>query len=310
MNIDNRTGASIIDFPDTYVILDLETTGYDRKFDEIIEMAAIKVLNNEISDKFQSFVHPEMPIDEYIIKLTGITNEMVENAPYVNDAIPKILDFIGDLPIVGHFISFDVNFLCQNTTEIVSNNYIDTLRLCRKLFPDLEHHRLSDMVEFLNIPTRGYHRSTNDCENCFYLYQICKTEILKRYETYDNFKKLFKTKGKRSRSYKWIDIKNIVSETNDFDETHPLYKKECVFTGTLEKMKRADAMQLVVNLGGLVAKGVTQKTNYLILGNYDYCSTIKDGKSTKQKKAEQLKLKGQDIEIISERAFYDMLEIE
>lgn len=308
MNIDNRTGASIIDFPETYVILDLETTGYDRKFDGIIEIAAIKVVNNEIFDKFQSFVHPEVPIDEYITELTGITNQMVENAPCVDEAIPKILDFIGNLPIVGHFVSFDVNFLCQNTAEIVNNNYIDTLQLCRKLFPDLEHHRLSDMVEFLNIPTRGYHRSMKDCENCFYLYQICKAEILKRYETYDNFKKLFKTKGKRS--YKCIDIKNIVSETNNFDETHPLYKKECVFTGTLEKMKRADAMQLVVNLGGLVAKGVTQKTNYLILGNYDYCSTIKDGKSSKQKKAEQLKLKGQDIEIISEGAFYDMLAIE
>ena len=74
-------------------------------------------------------------------------------------------------------------------------------------------------------------------------------------------------------------------------------------------MKRADAMQLVINIGGRVGNGVTKKTNYLILGNNDYCKSIKGGKSSKQKKAEQLKLQGQDIEIISEQVFYDAMEM-
>jgi len=69
-------------------------------------------------------------------------------------------------------------------------------------------------------------------------------------------------------------------------------------------------MQLVVDLGGLVANSVTKKTNYLVLGNNDYCPSIKDGKSSKQKKAEKLKLDGQDIEIISENTFFEMLEVE
>ena len=73
-------------------------------------------------------------------------------------------------------------------------------------------------------------------------------------------------------------------------------------------MVRKEAMQKVVNLGGLVGDSVTKKTNYLILGNNDYCKSIKDGKSSKQKKAEELKLKGYDIEVISENVFYDMLE--
>ena len=76
---------------------------------------------------------------------------------------------------------------------------------------------------------------------------------------------------------------------------------------TLEKMARKDAMQIVVDLGGLVGNSVTKKTNYLILGNNDYCSSIKGGKSSKQKKAESLKLAGNDIEIISENVFYDMI---
>ena len=95
--------------------------------------------------------------------------------------------------------------------------------------------------------------------------------------------------------------------------SHPLEQqvlkqfKVCVFTGTLERMQRKDAMQLVVNLGGSCGDSVTAKTNFLILGNNDYCTTIKDGKSTKQKKAEALILKGNDLQIISETTFYDMI---
>jgi DNA polymerase-3 subunit epsilon len=80
-----------------------------------------------------------------------------------------------------------------------------------------------------------------------------------------------------------------------------------VFTGTLERMPRKEAMQYVVDAGGVCADNVTKKTNYLVLGIIDYCVTIKDGKSTKQKKAEHLKLSGSDIETISENVFYEML---
>ncbi|WP_270433393.1 exonuclease domain-containing protein [Anaerostipes hominis (ex Lee et al. 2021)] len=104
-------------------------------------------------------------------------------------------------------------------------------------------------------------------------------------------------------------IKDIESETTGFDETHPLFGKTCVFTGTLEKMARADAMQEVVNHGGYVRNGITTKTNYLILANNTYSPLIKDGKSSKLKKAEKLKSEGQDIEILSENVFYDLLEI-
>ena len=96
----------------------------------------------------------------------------------------------------------------------------------------------------------------------------------------------------------------VIVETK---KTHPLYGKVCVFTGKLELMSREQAAQLVVNLGGTCGNGVTKKTNYLILGNNDYCSTIKDGKSSKQKKAEQLILSGQDLQIIPEDVFYELV---
>ena len=79
------------------------------------------------------------------------------------------------------------------------------------------------------------------------------------------------------------------------------------FTGTLEKFPRKEALQIVTNLGGIPTDSVTRNTNILVLGNNDYCSSIKDGKSSKQKKAEELILKGHDIIIVSEKSFYDML---
>ena len=106
----------------------------------------------------------------------------------------------------------------------------------------------------------------------------------------------------------FYDVSKITSENDSFDETHPLYRKRCVFTGALERMSRLDAAQLVANVGGIPENNVTKKTNYLILGNNDYNPILRGAKSGKQKKAEEYKLSGCDIEIIPESVFYEMLE--
>jgi DNA polymerase-3 subunit epsilon len=106
-----------------------------------------------------------------------------------------------------------------------------------------------------------------------------------------------------------LSANDITTENTDFDITHPLYQKVCVFTGTLDKMLRKDAMQIVVDLGGICDDNITSRTNFLILGNNDYSPLVKDGKSNKQKKAEKLKLDGNDIEIISESVFYDIVNV-
>lgn len=104
-----------------------------------------------------------------------------------------------------------------------------------------------------------------------------------------------------------VYARDIVGDSSKFDENNPLFGKIVVFTGTLERMTRRDAMQVVADLGGINGDTVTKKTNYLVLGNNDMCASIKDGKSTKQKKAEKYILDGADLAIISEDVFYDML---
>lgn len=296
-------GKSIIDFPESYVIIDLETTGLMPDFDEIIEIAALKIENGNITDTFQQLVKPENEIGSFIEQLTGITNEMLSAAPKINEVLLLVDKFVGDNIVIGHNVNFDVNFLYDNYMNVFerpfSNDFIDTMRIARKIYPKLPHHRLKDIVEHLGIEENGYHRALQDCKYTYKCYKSMQNSVMYDFGGIKEFQKLF-TYGK-------IDLRKLTAENANFDETHPLYKKLCVFTGTLEKYTRQQAAQIVVDLGGTCGNTVTKKTDYLILGNNDYCSTIKNGKSSKQQKAEEYKLKGQDIEIIPESVFYDMI---
>ena len=285
-----------------YCVLDLETTGLSPNYDSIIEIGIIKVKENKIVDKYNSLINPGFLINEYITSITGITNEMLKGKPKIIDLKKEVLNFIGNDVLVGHNISFDVSFLQKGFNEELKNEYIDTLQFCRKLFKELSHHRLTDMSNYLEI-SRNEHRSMSDC--------LCTKEL------YDCIKEKMKNNGleindifaKKNYSSKNIDIHAIKPDNIEIDEDNFFYNKHCVFTGKLEKMIRKDAMQLVVNVGGILDNSVTKKTNYLILGNNDYCSSIKDGKSSKHKKAEKYKLEGQDIEIIDEDTFYNLFNL-
>lgn len=301
----SNKGKSIIDFPDDYIVLDLETTGLEPQFDNIIEFAALKVRGGAVVDTFQTLIKPYDEIDDFITELTGITNEMLSSAPMPETVFPRIKSFVGDDIVVGHNVNFDINFLYDWFETILkepfTNNYIDTMRISRKVFPELSHHRLKDISDVLKISPNGFHRALCDCQTTFDCFIEMQKIILSSGSLEDFISKFTHHKPK-------LDLREITSENTEFDETHPLYGKHCVFTGTLEKMQRSEAAQLVVNVGGICDNGITKKTNYLILGNNDYCKTIKDGKSSKQKKAEEYKLNGYDIDIISESVFYDMLE--
>lgn len=302
----SEKGESLIAFPDNYVIIDLETTGLSSEYNEIIEVAALKVKNGLISDTFHSLVKPCEEICDYISELTGITNDMLSSAPNIEEVLPKYLSFIGNAVVVGHNVNFDVNFIYDNNiwhfNEPFKNNFIDTMRLARKLYPELKHHRLKDLVTYLDIPRSSLHRALGDCKITLECFNKMRSLAIEKYSSLEEFKKNFK------RHKAAVNLKTIVAQSSDIDENNPFYGKCCVFTGELQKMKRVEAAQIVVNLGGSCGNGVTKKTNFLILGNNDYCSAIKDGKSNKQKKAEEYKLKGLDIEIIPESVFYDMIE--
>lgn len=315
-------GNSLITLPSDYCIVDIETTGLDPSFDEILEISATKYRNNILVGKFSSLVKPpnklceygdnfetiveEYYVPDYIENLTGISNSMIEEAPDLAAILPQFIDFIGDDILIGHNVTFDINFLYDAILELfdkqLKNDYVCTVRLSRLLFPNEKHHRLKDMLKLYNIDFDKMHRSYIDCELTAKLYSNLKSTVVSQYGTIENFNQLHK------RINKPLNIKSFKPESTDIDTSTPFYNKTFAFTGKLEMFVRKDAMQLVVNLGGSVVNSVTKKTNYLVLGNNDYCKLIKDGKSSKQKKAEELILKGQDLQIITENVFYDMLD--
>lgn len=297
----DRKGKSLIEFPGTYTVIDIETTGLDPSFDDIIEFGAIKCENGSPVSQYQTLVNPGYEIDDFITELTGITNEMLLDAPSIRDVLPAFLSFVGDSVIVGHNVNFDINFIYDNAEYLelppFANDFVDTMRLSRRLYKDLENHKLSTLSEYLGIEPLEAHRALADCIRT----QLC----LEKMRAYAN-----EIGGIPEPEWKSFNkmAKSIIPETTDFNPDSPIYGMAFAFTGKLERMTRKEAMQAVANAGGICCDGVVAETNYLVIGNLDYCKSVKGNKSAKQKKAEKMQRSGSDIATISEDVFYDMLE--
>lgn len=285
---------------DDYCVLDTETTGLSAYYDEIIEIGIIRVRNNHIVDKYSQLIKPEYEINEFITLLTGITNEMVSGKPSISEVKAEVLSFLGDDVIVGHNTSFDIRFLSEGFQEMIGNDYIDTMQFARKVYPELSHHRLSDLADYLNL-SNNEHRAMSDCITTKELYDAIKNTMSAKKLKIEDLWVTSKHHGGK------IDISKITPNEVVKDEDGFFYNRHVVFTGKLDRMVRRDAMQLVVNLGGILDNSVTKDTNYLILGNNDYNAVLKGEKSSKHKKAEKYKLEGYDIDIIDELTFYDLL---
>jgi ATP-dependent DNA helicase DinG len=145
-----------------YIFLDLETTGLDPERDEIIEIGAVKAMQGEVTDTFQVLVKPGREISYKIKKLTGITDEMLKGAPAVKTVLPQLLDFIGDLPVIGHNISFDLGFINIHPGYALTNEIIDTMELARLVLPTAARYRLGSLAEKLTGAMETQHRALED----------------------------------------------------------------------------------------------------------------------------------------------------
>ena len=149
---------------DTYVALDLETTGLDAKHDKIIEIGAVNVRKGIITERFSVLVNPGQELVQTVIDLTGITNEDLKSAPHISEVIQSLLDFIGDDNLLGHSILFDYSFVKRaavNAGKQFENQGIDTLRIARKYLPELESRSLSALCTYYEIEHHA-HRALED----------------------------------------------------------------------------------------------------------------------------------------------------
>ena len=159
---ENEKGQDLVG---TYVVFDIETTGFSAVTDRIIEIGAVKVEDGKITDKFSTFVNPKRPIPFRITELTGITDEMVIDSPDIETILPQFIEFIGDAVLVAHNASFDVGFIEQNCKrqKIEADfTYVDTVALARVLLPALNRFKLDTVAKALNISLENHHRAVDD----------------------------------------------------------------------------------------------------------------------------------------------------
>ena len=150
---------------DTYIVFDIETTGFSSIRDRIIEIGAVKVENGQIVDKFSTFVNPERPIPFEITNLTSITDEMVLDAPTIEVVLPQFLEFIGEGALVAHNAGFDVGFIEQNCRVLgLEQEFtaVDTVALARVLLPTLSKYKLNLVAKALGISLENHHRAVDD----------------------------------------------------------------------------------------------------------------------------------------------------
>lgn len=186
---------------DSYVALDLETTGLDPKRDRIIEIGACLVEEGQIRRELSLFINPRRALPERIRALTGITEEMISDAPEIGEAAKGLLDFFGELPILGHNVMFDYSFLKQaavNQGFAFERNGIDTLALCRRFMPPQEKKNLAAACAWYKVSQEGAHRALFDARAAHFLYQeIFRQHFLGNEEAFEARPLIYK--GKREQ---------------------------------------------------------------------------------------------------------------
>ncbi|MSS64239.1 exonuclease domain-containing protein [Velocimicrobium porci] len=296
------------DFPNDYTVIDLEMTGLSLENDYIIELAGLKIKNNTIIDTFETLIKPPISnLSPHVISLTGITDTMLETAPSFSESISSFLLFLGDVPIVGHNVISDLSFLNKELNEanlpILTNDYIDTLTISRKLFPEFIHHKLLDMASYYEIDLSGAHRALTDCYITNSCFLKLKQTMLASFPTVKDYLFSFTNTGRRLKAE---SIFPSAEPNGNFP--NDIWQKTFIFTGILKTMSRREAMLKVVNLGGLLSDKLNSSVDYLVAGiGEEEILVAEGGISRKLEKAIKLQQKGHPIKILSEEEFTILL---
>jgi len=154
-----------------YVILDIETTGLEPTTSEITEIGAFKIVNQEIKDIFSSLIKPKAPISAEITRITGIDDEMVKDAPSAEAVLLKFLEFINSSTLIAHNAEFDLPFIKHHAKKLlnkeIENKIACTLKISRRLLPNLANHKLHTVAEHFGAASENRHRAIGDVELTF-----------------------------------------------------------------------------------------------------------------------------------------------
>lgn len=265
------------DLPADYISLDIETTGLSRE-DKITQVSAVKVINDKITDTFDSYVNiGDSSIPIHISYLTNISEQLLKDAPLFSEVSENLLSFIEDLPIIGHNITtFDLPFLARNGLDLKHRLAVDTVGYSQTAPLDIPNRKLETLKDYYGIENQS-HNSLNDA--------------LATIEIYTNLKK------------------------NDFErrELNTVYpqilaNKKIAYTGTFSNFSRTSIERKITLLGGQVSNSVTKKTDYLVVGT-QIAKNLKDGiHSSKELKCLAYIDDGLPIQMLNENEFINLIQ--
>lgn len=308
-----------------FIAIDFETANFKRQSVCSIGLAVVE--NFEVVKTINRLIKPTPNYYEAInMSIHGITPEMTENEPSFSDLWNEIKPFIDNNKLVAHNASFDFSALRYVLDSYQINypslDYYCSMLLSKKVFPGLVNYQLPTVCKHLGIDGLSHHDAESDAVACAnVMIGICKAHNVSslgdleqklefsKGEIYPNSYNPFSCYLRKISTNR--QLFNIVPETTEFDEEHPFYGKRVVFTGVLSKLSRNDAKQIVANIGGIInPDNLSSKTNYLVVGTYDYNQYGEGFKSSKLKNAEEMIAQGKELEIISEIDFFRMVHSE
>lgn len=269
-----------------FVVFDTETTGLNFKYDRLTEIGAVEVVNFEIGEKFSTMVNPEKDISSQITQITGITNDLVKDAPFENEALREFLKYVNGRVLVAHNASFDVNFLIQTADRCGINldiTYIDTLTLAKVLYPELKKFSLDRLAKHLQLGEFNHHRA---CDDALMLAKI----FIKMLENLREGFKINEIESFNSKLSGKIDfrrqnifhqtilVKNSLGLKNlyklvSFSHLENFYRKPRILKSVLQKHRQGLLIGSGCDKGELfeaVSSGVDLKTVEKIASFFDY----------------------------------------
>lgn len=171
-------GKSLDNLVDDYVLVDIETTGLSPQRDDIIEIGAIKVKNNEVIDTYNTLINIGRNVPPYITKLTGITTDMIKSDGLeTTEVLQSFMEFAGNNIIVGHNVNFDINFIydkCERyLNKHLTNDFIDTMKIAKRLV-ETPNYKLGTLADYFQVDYNGAHRGLKDVEITYEVYNKMK----------------------------------------------------------------------------------------------------------------------------------------
>ena len=269
----------------TFVVFDLETTGLSPMKDEITEIGAVKIKNGQIIDQFHTLVNPGCSIPYRITKLTGISDDLVKNAPKIKDVLPKFMEFCHHNILIAHNAKFDISFIKNKARNInlnVKNAVLDTLALSRICLPHLKRHGLNNIVKHFGVKLENHHRALDDAQATadifIKLIDLVKANGAKNIEDLNYILKDKNTIKKMDTYHVIILVKNMVGLKHLYkiiSKSHMdyFYKKPRIPKSLLKKYQEGLIIGTACEAGELykaIIRNAEKKELDKILALYDY----------------------------------------